>query len=723
MPISQITLRVDELDCSEEIGSLQDQLQGSPGIEDLSFDVLNRRMIVSFDETKTSVDKIIANVAKTGMHAKREDQSRQPASTGWLTNVRLLLTLAAGLAVVIGFTMHVVVAGSLLAPFEVELSSSEQVTPFASRLLYSVAIGLGLWFVLPKAWTAVRRLRADMNLLMCVAVVGAICLGQWLEAAIVTFLFQVSLLLEHWSMDRARRAVSSLLDLTPPTARVVEPDSDHTHELPVEEVAIGARIIVHPTERIPLDGRVMSGESSVNQAPITGESLPIEKETGDDVFAGTINGGGTLEVEVTRKSNDTTLARIIHLVQDAHAGRAPSEQWVEKFARYYTPAMMVLALLLAVVPPLLANAAWSVWIYNALVLLVIACPCALVISTPVSVVSALTCAANHGVLVKGGRYLEAVAGLRAIAVDKTGTLTCGEPVVQEVVPLNGHSPTELLERAAALERQSTHPIARAILERASQEGVQVDAVDDYQNLNGRGAEGKVAGRHYWIGSHRLMLERMPNAGAAHLQSVELKSTGSSVVAIGSEDHVCGLISVADRVRDGVDDILCDIRSMGVQHIRMLTGDNQETGRVVAEAVGVDQFLAEVLPEDKLREIESLRQQYGSVAMIGDGVNDSPALAAATVGIVMGAIGTDAAIEAADIALMSDDLAKVPWLIRLARHTLRIIKQNIAFALGLKLLFIVLATSGVASLWLAIAADTGASLLVVFNGMRLLRHAE
>ncbi|MCA9144609.1 MAG: heavy metal translocating P-type ATPase [Planctomycetaceae bacterium] len=720
MTTTQIALRIDELDCAEEVVLLQDQLNGSRGIQDLGFDVVNRRMVVSFEADQVSVDDIITRISKIGMHASREDQPRESVSKSGVQNLRLLLTLAAGIAITAGFVTHVATTGNLLAPFEVELLDSKQSNPVASQILYSLSIGLGLWFVLPKAWFALRRLRADMNLLMCVAVVGAICLGQWLEAAIVTFLFQVSLLLEHWSMDRARRAVSSLLNLTPPTARVVHVGSDHTHERPVAEVKLGARIIVHPAEMIPLDGRVLAGDSSVNQAPITGESLSVAKSIDDDVFAGTINGEGSLEIEVTRLANDTTLARIVHLVQDAHASRAPSEQWVEKFARYYTPAMMGLALLIAMVPPLLFAAAWSSWIYNALVLLVIACPCALVISTPVSVVSALTRAANHGVLVKGGRYLEAAAGIQAIAIDKTGTLTRGEPVVQEVIPLNSHSRVELLQRAAALESQSTHPIARAILDCARNEGVQVAKAESYQQLSGRGAEGIVSGKPYWIGSHRLMLERMPHADAAHNQSINLKASGGSVVAIGSEAHVCGLISVADTVRDGAEHVIQELHDLGVRHIRMLTGDNQETGQTIAAAVGIDSFLAEALPEDKLRELERLREQYGSVAMIGDGVNDSPALAAATIGIVMGAIGTDAAIEAADIALMSDDLSRVPWLIRLARRTLRIIKQNIAFALGLKLLFVGLAACGLASLWMAIAADTGASLLVVFNGMRLLR---
>ncbi len=720
MRFTQTSLKIDELDCAEEAGQLRDLLQGQSGIAELTFNVINGRMIVSHDTRELSLDELIARIAKIGMTARRGDQPLGSSSPSWRNHSRMWLTVAAGVAVALGFSTHVVVSGDVFAPLVVESPGSHHAPPFSSQLFYSLSIGLGLWFVVPKAWLAIRRLRADMNLLMCVAVVGAICLGQWLEAAVVTFLFQVSLLLEHWSMERARRAVGSLLSLPPPTARVISEGCDHTHDRPVEQVSLGARFVVHPTESIPLDGHVVAGESTINQAPITGESLPIDKSPGDDVFAGTINGAGTLEIEVTRPAGDTTMARIIHLVQDAHASRAPSEQWVERFARYYTPAMIALALAIAVVPPLLFAAEWSSWIYNGLVLLVIACPCALVISTPVSVVSALTTAAREGVLIKGGRYLEAAAGLRAIAVDKTGTLTCGEPVIRDIVTLNDHTRAELLYLAAALESQSTHPIAHAILRCAEAEGVTVASVDSYQNLSGRGASGIVGDEAYWIGSQRLLLERMPDAISVHDKSYALTATGSSVIAIGNSSHVCGLISVADTIRPAASNVIQELHQLGVQHIRMLTGDNQPTGQAVSDAVGVDSFMAEALPEDKLREIEQLRNEYGSVAMIGDGVNDSPAMAAATLGIAMGAIGTDAAIEAADIALMSDDLSKVPWLIRLSRRTLRIIKQNIAFALGLKLVFIILAACGLASLWLAIAADTGASLLVVFNGMRLLR---
>jgi Cd2+/Zn2+-exporting ATPase len=559
-----------------------------------------------------------------------------------------------------------------------------------------------------------------MNLLMCVAVAGAILLGQWLEAAMVTFLFSLALLLEHWSVDRARRAIEALLDLSPATARRRAKTNAAVQICPVQDVQLGETVVVRPGERIPLDGRVLEGCSAVNQAPITGESMPVDKKAGDPVFAGTINGAGVLEFMVTHRSSDTTIARIIHMVQQAHARRAPTEQWVETFAQYYTPAMFGLAILIALLPPLVSGAAWQHWAYNSLVVLVIACPCALVISTPVSIVSALATAARHGVLIKGGRYLEAAASIRAVAIDKTGTLTQGKPVVQEIVPLNGHSRDELLQRAAAMEAHSTHPIAQAILDCARNRAIEVEPVRDYQSLSGRGAEATFRGKRYWIGSHRLMLERMPESEDIHSRSASLEDAGHSLVAIGNQEHVCGLISIADAVREQAANALTSLRSLGVRHITMLTGDNHKTAREIAKLVGVDDYRSETLPEDKLRYIQTLLDEHQTVAMVGDGVNDSPAMAASSLGIAMGAIGSDAAIETADVALMSDDLSRLPWLIQLARRSLSIIKQNVAFALGLKFLFLGLTLFGAASLWAAIAADMGASLIVIFNALRLLR---
>ncbi len=510
------------------------------------------------------------------------------------------------------------------------------------------------------------------------------------------------------------------MDLSPATARVVGPRDGDTEERRAEEVEPGSLVEVRPGERIPLDGVVTAGTTAVNQAPITGESAPAPKSTGDEVFAGTINGTGAFRFRVTKAAGDTMLARIIRMVEEAQARRAPSEQWVEKFARYYTPAMMALAILVAVIPPLLLGGGWARWFYQGLVMLVIACPCALVISTPVSIVAGLTTATRAGVLIKGGAFLEIPARLRAIAFDKTGTLTRGHPEVQRIVPLNGHTENELLATAAGLEASSEHPLALAIRRKAVDAGVAPRAASGFQAIPGKGAEAEIDGKRYWIGSHRLMHELGIEKDDAHAEAEALEDAGHSVVALGNDRHVCGLISVADGLRPQSAAAVAALRDAGVRSVVMLTGDNEGTAAAVAKAVGVDRYESELLPEDKIRAVEQLVREYHRVAMVGDGVNDAPALAAATVGIAMGAAGTDAAIETADIALMSDDLSKLPWLIRHSRRTLAIVKQNIVFALALKLVFMGLAAGGVATLWMAIAADMGASLLVIFNGLRLLR---
>ena len=585
--------------------------------------------------------------------------------------------------------------------------------------LFVVAIVAGVWLVLPKAWGAIGRLQPDMNLLMTIAIVGAMAIGEWFEAAAVAFLFSLSLLLESWSVGRARRAIAALLDLAPPTAWLLSADGSARQVSP-QDVAIGAAFLVKPGERIPLDGKVLDGTSDVNQAPITGESVPVPKTPGEDVFAGTINGDGSLRIESTRAAGDTTLARIIRMVGDAQSRRGPSEQWVERFARVYTPTVMLLALAIVVVPPLVFGGAWALWFYRALVLLVIACPCALVISTPVSIVAGIASAARQGVLVKGGAFLEAPARLRAIAFDKTGTLTAGRPRVVEVVPLSGHDERELVERAAAMEQHSEHPIARAVLDYAETHHFIPAPADDFQVLQGKGARATFDGREFWLGSHRYLEERGQETPEIHEQLETMSGRGQTVVVFGNASHVCGLVALADEVRPAAAATLAELRAAGIEHLIMLTGDNRPTAEAVAAKSGIDEVRAELLPEDKVAAIEALVAKYERVAMIGDGVNDAPALARATVGIAMGAAGTDAAIETADVALMADDLSKLPWLIRHSRRVLKVVRQNIAFALAVKLAFVVLTFAGITSLWGAIAADMGASLLVIANGLRLLR---
>ncbi|MCX6545890.1 MAG: heavy metal translocating P-type ATPase [Acidobacteria bacterium] len=633
---------------------------------------------------------------------------------------RMVLTAASGLFTAVGFGLHAALAGSVSAALGSEGARLTHTVPAPVQVIYALAIAAGVWRILPRAWFAIRTFRPDMNLLMTIAVIGAIAIGQWFEAATVSFLFAVSLALESWSVGRARRAVEKLMELAPDMVRLVV--SGGYSDVPASQAVVGARFAVRPGERIPLDGRVVAGTSSVNQAPITGESVPILKEPGIDVFAGTINGEGAIEVEATRPAGDSTLAHIRRLIDSAQSHRAPAEQWVERFARIYTPVVLAAATAIALTGPLVAGD-WSGWFYSALVLLVIGCPCALVISTPVSVVASLAAAAHNGVLIKGGAFVEAPATIQAIALDKTGTVTTGRPAVVAVLPDSGHTEQELLAIAAGLEMHSNHPLALAILAHAKRRDVAPAQVTDFTILPGKGATGVIDGTQYWLGSHRYLEERAQETAAIHADLERLSSAGRSVVVIGNAGHVCGMIALADTIRPATRDAISRLRALGVRHIVMLTGDNRPTAEAIATDAGILEVMAELLPEDKVRAVESLAAKYGSVAMIGDGVNDAPAMARATLGIAMGAVGSDVAIETADIALMSDDLAKVPWVIRHSRRTLAIIRQNITLSLGVKAVFVVLTLFGAASLWAAIASDMGVSLLVIANALRLLKiHA-
>ncbi|MEX0643569.1 MAG: heavy metal translocating P-type ATPase [Pirellulales bacterium] len=713
--------RIHGMHCAEEVSALKSELGPLVGGADkLAFDLLGGKLTIA-STNGTATQQIVDAVARAGMRAApwTDDEPAAQARDGSAWSWRGILTAVSGVGTLAGFLCHAWLAGGVTSALTAAEADAAHAVPLPAKMLYGLAILAGVWLVLPKAANAVRRLRPDMNLLMTIAVVGAVAIGEWLEAATVAFLFSLSLLLESWSVSRARRAIGALLDLTPAIARVRNDDGTEI-TMPPQEVPVGATLIVKPGERFPLDGRVVAGVSHVNQAPVTGESSPVEKGTGDEVFAGTINGDGALTIESTKDAGHTTLANIIRMVGEAHARRAPSEQWVEKFAQIYTPVVMLLALAVWLVPPLLFAQPWSTWIYNALVLLVIACPCALVIATPVSIVAALTSAARAGVLIKGGVFVEAPARLRAIAFDKTGTLTEGKPTVVEMVPLSEHDERELLERAAALESRSEHPLAQAILVHAKERGVTPAPADDFQVVMGKGATASFQGRTFWLGSHRYLHERDQETDAVHAKLEQMSAEGRTVVVVGNEDHVCGLIALADAIRPQSRSALDALRQVGIERLVMLTGDNYATAEAVARQTGIDDFQAELMPEDKVDVVANLVNEFGTVAMVGDGVNDAPALARATLGIAMGAAGSDAAIETADIALMSDDLGKLAWLVRHSRRTLRVIRQNIVFALAIKALFVVLTFAGLASLWAAIAADTGASLLVILNGLRLLQ---
>jgi Cd2+/Zn2+-exporting ATPase len=586
--------------------------------------------------------------------------------------------------------------------------------------MYVISMIIGGYHVVRIGIFSLKALAPDMNFLMTIAAVGAAAIGEWHEAAVVVFLFSLGNTLQAFSMDRTRRSVRALMELAPPEALVIRDGVEFM--LAVEDLAVGDHILIKPGERIPMDGTITRGLSTIDQSSVTGEPMPVERTLGEEVFAGTVNGAGALEVYVTRLSKDNTIGRIMHMVEEAQAQKAPSQQLVDVFARYYTPLVIAAAALVVLIPVVLLNQPFDPWFYKALVLLVISCPCALVISTPVSIVSAIGSASRSGVLIKGGAFLEALGSITTMAFDKTGTLTEGRPVVESVIPAPGYTTSDVLVLAASLERYSEHPIGAAILQSAEEHHLQLQEVTEFMSRPGMGVEGNVKGVHYGVSGPRVLTDFSGGVPPElTLAMEEFHQQGRTVVALYADNRVLGLIAVMDQIRPQAARAIERLRKAGVTHTVMLTGDHMQAARAVAENVGVDEVRAELMPEDKVAAMQDLLQRHGQVAMVGDGVNDAPALALATVGIAMGAAGTDAALETADIALMGDDLEKLEYGVSLSRQTVAIIKQNIVFSVGVKGVFLLLTFLGMANLWMAVFADTGAALVVIINGMRLMRY--
>ena len=586
---------------------------------------------------------------------------------------------------------------------------------------YGAAIVIGGYSLFMKGLKNLSRLKFDMNTLMTIAIIGAALIGEWGEGATVVILFAISEALERYSMDKARQSIESLVDIAPKEAFIRRGNEEML--IKVEDIVVGDTMIVKPGQKLAMDGFVVKGTSTLNQAAITGESVPVTKTVDDEVFAGTLNEEGLLEVQVTKKVEDTTLSKIIHLVEEAQAERAPSQAFVDKFAKYYTPVIVLLALFIAVVPPLFGGD-WSEWIYQGLAVLVVGCPCALVVSTPVAVVTAIGNAAKNGVLIKGGIYLEETGHLKAIAFDKTGTLTKGVPAVTDIQTFGGEQ-NELLLITAAIEKGSQHPLASAIMRKAEENGLKFNdvSVEEFHSITGKGVKAKVNNQMYYVGSPNFFEElhgSIPNDRKEKI--TELQIQGKTVMVLGTETEILSFIAVADEMRESSKEVIDKLNSMGIETV-MLTGDNARTAAAIGKRVGVSDIRADLLPEDKLNFIKELRRKYQSVAMVGDGVNDAPALAASTVGVAMGGAGTDTALETADIALMSDDLSKLPYTIKLSRRALMIIKQNITFSLAIKLLALLLVVPGWLTLWIAIFADMGATLIVTLNSLRLLKVKE
>ena len=621
-------------------------------------------------------------------------------ATGWVHRLPELRMALAGLFI--------------LAGWGVELIGE---TPRMAIPLFAAAMLVGGYATIRRGLRALARFRFDMNGMMTGAVTGAALIGQWEEGAVVAFLYAVSNWLEGYTMDRARRSIQALMDHAPREARIRRDGVEIV--VPVEDVKVGDLLLVRPGEKLPMDGIVRAGASAVNQAPITGESISVDKAPGDPVYAGSLNGHGALEVTVTRRVEDTTLARIIHLVEEAQAQRAPSQQFVDRFARVYTPVVFALAIGLMLVPLLLLGQPWSPWIYRGLALLIVSCPCALVVSTPVTIVSAIANAARHGILIKGGAYLEELGRLEAVALDKTGTLTRGEPEVTDVIPVEGRSPEDVLALAAAVEAQSEHPLARAVVRAAKHRSLSLPPADRFTAIPGKGGRAMVGGQAVYVGSPRLFAEMGKGIGAEGVVA-SLEREGKTVMLVGTPEGVLGILALADQLRPESRQAVAGLRAAGIQHIALLTGDNQAIAQRIASEIGADTLRSEILPEQKLEVVRALRAEFGSLAMVGDGVNDAPALAGASVGIAMGVAGSDVALETADVALMADDLSRLPFLMRLGQTAARVIRQNIGFALAIKALAIAAVFPGWLTLWMAVLGDMGASVLVTLNGMRLLR---
>lgn len=589
--------------------------------------------------------------------------------------------------------------------------------------LYLLAIFLGGWKIFWKAFAALRTGVLDMNVLMTTAVVGAAAIGKWSEGAAVVILFSVALMLESYSTARTRRAVQSLLSLSPQQASVVRGGQEQA--IDARAIAPGEVIVIRPGERVPLDGTVIEGNSTVNESAITGESEPVSKMRGSELFAGSINDRGILRITVSRHYDDTALAHILQLIEDAEQQRAPMQDFIDRFARIYTPAVLTLALLVAAIPPLLLSQPPLEWVYRALVLLVIACPCALVISTPVTIVSALTNAARRGVLIKGGRHIEHLSRINAVAFDKTGTLTEGRPRLTDIVALNTLSRDRILQVAAALEYRSEHHLADAILDEAARSGVDHSSVQvsDFEALPGRGVRAVVEGQTFFLGNERLGREEQFLDANALKRVGEFLREGKTPMILGSGGEAISILAVQDSTRHHSKATIERLRALGVKHFRLLSGDQERVVDALADELSIDRAAGHLLPAEKVRAVQEMMEQYGTVAMVGDGVNDAPALAVSTVGIAMGVAGSDAALETADVVLMSDNLSKLPYVFALSSKAMTIIRQNIALALGIKSVFLVLSLAGISTLWMALLADDGAALAVILNGLRILRFEE
>ncbi|CAD0150708.1 putative cadmium-transporting ATPase [Streptococcus thermophilus] len=699
--MTEKTYRIEGLSCTNCAGKFEKNVKQLPGVTSAT---------VNFGASKISVEgqTTIEELEEAGAFENliiRDDQENDEQVRSKESFIKRNIALIISL----GFILVAVIS---------QLSLGED--HLLTKALYILAIIIGGFDLFKEGFSDLIKLDFSMESLMTIAIIGAAFIGEWAEGSIVVILFAISEDLERFSMDKARQSIRSLMDIAPKEALIRRNNVEQL--VSVDKIDIDDIMIIKPGQKIAMDGLVINGHSSVNQAAITGESVPVEKQLDDEVFAGTLNEEGVLEVKVTKKVTDTTIAKIIHLVEEAQGERAPAQAFVDKFAKYYTPFIIIMALLIVVVPPLFFGGDWNKWLYQGLSILVVGCPCSLVISTPVSIVSAIGNAAKNGVLVKGGVYLEEIGHLRAIAFDKTGTLTKGKPVVTDFIATSSETDINYLSIISSLESLSQHPLASAILNEADKTNVDYKSIqiEDFQSITGKGLTGIHQNIRYYIGSPKLFSASVIEETAVKVQYRQFQEQGKTAMYFGTDEQILGVIAVADEVRDSSAAVISELHKLSIEHTIMLTGDNTKTAESIGKQLGVTEIKGDLMPQEKLDSIKALRTTYNKVAMVGDGINDAPALAASTVGIAMGGAGTDTALETADVALMGDDLQKLPFIVRLSRQTLKVIKQNITFSLGIKLLALLLVIPGWLTLWIAIVADMGATLLVTLNGLRLMK---
>ena len=699
--MTEKTYRIEGLSCTNCAGKFEKNVKQLPGVTSAT---------VNFGASKISVEgqTTIEELEEAGAFENliiRDDQENDEQVRSKESFIKRNIALIISL----GFILVAVIS---------QLSLGED--HLLTKALYILAIIIGGFDLFKEGFSDLIKLDFSMESLMTIAIIGAAFIGEWAEGSIVVILFAISEALERFSMDKARQSIRSLMDIAPKEALIRRNNVEQL--VSVDKIDIDDIMIIKPGQKIAMDGLVINGHSSVNQAAITRESVPVEKQLDDEVFAGTLNEEGVLEVKVTKKVTDTTIAKIIHLVEEAQGERAPAQAFVDKFAKYYTPFIIIMALLIVVVPPLFFGGDWNKWLYQGLSILVVGCPCSLVISTPVSIVSAIGNAAKNGVLVKGGVYLEEIGHLRAIAFDKTGTLTKGRPVVTDFIATSSETDINYLSIISSLESLSQHPLASAILNEADKTNVDYKSIqiEDFQSITGKGLTGIHQNIRYYIGSPKLFSASVIEETAVKVQYRQFQEQGKTAMYFGTDEQILGVIAVADEVRDSSAAVISELHKLSIEHTIMLTGDNTKTAESIGKQLGVTEIKGDLMPQEKLDSIKALRTTYNKVAMVGDGINDAPALAASTVGIAMGGAGTDTALETADVALMGDDLQKLPFIVRLSRQTLKVIKQNITFSLGIKLLALLLVIPGWLTLWIAIVADMGATLLVTLNGLRLMK---